>query len=520
MVEQEKKGRQQEKAVAPATPLAPVYVSTLQSFETCGYFDASYKRRKPTEKKSMKVVKLSDGRTVKIIPTVEYGYPNAIDLDYKRALFRIIDEQADWVERINPDGTKTRHPQVHLPIRAQAKPFIRYAGRIPHPNERKNLHDFLHRCRATTMLGEFADPKTRQFARADVALFAQIITQGEQTKDGLESEYHHIWLTPFALREYYFLRTRQEDHIFHQQLANPISKVLYPYLDSGWFAALSNGGTAYTKAYATLCEWIALTQYKTESEIKRQLDPTHRELHALGYLERWEYVRGKKEGYSVRWYPGRKWFADAKARGAEFTPPPLLTDPHPAVPPPRLTTPNPGPPPSLSSPPTTSPEAEALVRFFYTTFHGFAPATVAPRELTQAHQVIAAHGLACARYVVEYAHHTAMATKYQPQTFGGLLSFVPQAVADYAKRQAALLHQQQARAREEEQARQEEAQHRADEAVLAQLAPADYARLYAEVQAKVYAETPFFRQLGDGALSRSLIRHALVQHLRATTARA
>ncbi|MSQ48544.1 MAG: hypothetical protein EXR78_09230 [Deltaproteobacteria bacterium] len=311
MLEEGKKGRQKEKTVAPATPLAPVYVSTLQSFETCGYFDASYKRRKPTEKKPSKVVQLGDGRKIEIIPTQKHGYPNAIDLDYKRALFHIIDEQAQWVERVNPDGTKTRHPQVHLPIHAQSKPFIRHAGRSPNPRERNILEEFLHRNSGTRMIGEFANPKTRQFARADVALFAQIITKGEQTKEGLDSECHHIWLTPFALREYYFLRTRQEDLTFHHQLANPISKVLYPYLDSGWFAALSNGGTAYTKSYRTLCEWIALTPHKYLSLIQQQLDPTHRELQALGYLERWEYLRGKKEEYSVRWYPGRKWFEDA-----------------------------------------------------------------------------------------------------------------------------------------------------------------------------------------------------------------
>lgn len=485
MLQEEKKGRQKEKTVAPATSLAPVYVSTLQSFETCGYFDASYKRRKPTDKKPSKVVKLGDGRKIEIVPTQKYGYPNAIDLDYKRALFRIVDEQAQWVERVNPDGTKTKHPQVHLPIRAQAKPFIRYAGRIPHP---------------------------------DVALFAQVITKGEQTKEGLDSECHHIWLTPFALREYYFLRTRQEDLTFHHQLATPISKVLYPYLDSGWFAALSNGGTAYTKSYITLCEWIALTQYKTESEIKRQLDPTHRELHALGYLDRWEYLRGKKEGYSIRWSPGRKWFEDAKARGADFTPPPLLANPNPTSPSPLLTTPKPVPTPCLPSPPpSTSLEAEALVRFFYTTFHGLDPATLATRELTQAQQLIAAHGGACARYVVAYAHHKAVATNYQPQTFGGILSLVPHAVADYAQRQEACGRQQQEREREQERTRQEEEQHRADEAVLAQLPAADYERLYAEAQATVYAETPFFREFGDGPFLHTLVRQAIVQHLRTTT---
>lgn len=140
---------------------------------------------------------------------------------------------------------------------------------------------------------------------------------------------------------------------------------------------------------------------------------------------------------------------------------------------------------------------------------------MASRELTQAQQLIAAHGGACARYIVEYAHHAAATTNYQPQTFGGIASFVPRAVADYAKRHDALTRQRQEHEREQEQARQEEEQHRADEAVLAQIPAADYERLYAEAQAKVYAETPFFHKLGDGPFLCTLIRQAIVQFLRA-----
>jgi hypothetical protein len=418
MLEQVESGREEKEKTSKETNLAPVYVSTLQSFETCGYFDASYKRRKPTEKKPSKIVKLSDGRNVKIIPTQEYGYPNAVDLDYKRALFRIIDEQAEWVERIHPDGTRTRHPQVSLPIRAQTKPFIRYAGRDPKPRERKILNEFLHRGRATTMLGEFEDPKTRKFSRADVALFAQVITKGEKTKDGLDSEYHLIWLTPFAMREYYFLRTRQEDITFHNQLAKPISKVLAPYLDSGWFASLSNGGRAYTKSYATLCEFLSIPVYKQISRIKQQLDPAHIELQELGYLESWEYIpRGKNDGYSVRWYPARKWFEDAKVRGSSFTPQSLPAKPEPTQ--------------QQLPLPTPTPEAEELARYFYKLFHGVENASPSPKETANAASLIKQHGLERARYVVDFSHRVAPETKYQPQTFSGIVSYTARAVADY-----------------------------------------------------------------------------------------
>ena len=412
--------RGEDEKATNGTALQALYVTSLQTFETCGYFDASYKRRKPSEKKPSKVVALGDGRQIKIIPTQEYGYPNAVDLDYKRALFRIIDEQAERVERTHPDGSKTYHPRIPQPIRAQTKPFIRYAGRIPHPNERKNLNDFLHRGRATTMLGEFEDPKTRRFSRADVALFSQVITRGEKTKDGLDSEYHLIWLTPFAIREYYWHHSRLEDITFHNQLTKPIGKVLCPYLDSGWFASLSKGGKAYAKAYTTLCDFLSIPTYKQPSRIKQQLDPTHEELRALGYLERWEYRQRPNAEWVITWWPGQKWFEDAKARGSDFTPKAL---------------------PTTQAPPQLAPqakpsEATELVQHFYTLFHGTPQATPTAKETAQAQDLITTHGRDRARYLVDFAHRTAQETNYQPQTFGGILIYAARAVAEYDATQA------------------------------------------------------------------------------------
>jgi hypothetical protein len=180
--EEGREGKEDCTSKKETNQLPALYVSSLQTFETCGYFDASYKRRYPTREKPHKLVTLTDNRTIKIIPTQEYGYANAVDLDYQRALFRIIDEQAEQKERINQDGTKTYHPHVSQPIRARVKPFIRYAGRYANKRERKYLDDFLHRNRATSMHGTFEDPRTRQFRQFDVSLFSQVLTRGKKLR--------------------------------------------------------------------------------------------------------------------------------------------------------------------------------------------------------------------------------------------------------------------------------------------------------------------------------------------------
>jgi len=313
---------QKEKALAE-----PIYVNTLQSFETVGYFDADTKRRFPTREKPSKLVKLGKGRTLKIVATQEFGYPNSHDLDFKRALFRLIDESAEVVERINADGTKTFHRRPpQQPIRVKSKTIIRYAGRSPNKRERKLLTDFLNRNKSTSMIGDIENPKTREFGERNVSLFSEIVTKGQITKNGREAEEHLIWLSPHTMRLYFWNRTRKEDISFHNSLSKPISKVLYPYLDSGWFASYTKGGGGYTKSYPSTCQWLSLRQYKAPSDIKRQLDPAHLELQARGYLASWSYRKGAEGDWLITWLAGEKWQTDMKARGHKtvrtFLPPP------------------------------------------------------------------------------------------------------------------------------------------------------------------------------------------------------
>src|SRR5256885_3857764 len=240
------RGSQAQAAVTSKTELPaiqPLYVSSIQTFETCGYFSGSYKRTYPTKDNSHKLVLLNDGRPIKIITNLEYGYANALDLDFKRALFRIIDEQAERVERFNPDGTKTYHYRIpQQPLRVETSRMIRLAGHKKNSRIVKDLRNFFARNQDASMEGKFEDPKTGEFVDHKVSLFAEVVTIGKKTKDGQEADRHLVWLTPYALRLYYWHRTRQEDINFHNQLTQAYAKVLYPYLDSGWYASFKRGG--------------------------------------------------------------------------------------------------------------------------------------------------------------------------------------------------------------------------------------------------------------------------------------
>ena len=79
-------------------------------------------------------------------------------------------------------------------------------------------------------------------------------------------------------------------------------------------------------------------------------------------------------------------------------------------------------------------QARELVEHFYQRFHGITHST--SKAISQAVALIAQHGTELARFIVDFAHREAGKTKYQPQTFGGILQYVPRAVAEHTNENA------------------------------------------------------------------------------------
>jgi hypothetical protein len=76
-------------------------------------------------------------------------------------------------------------------------------------------------------------------------------------------------------------------------------------------------------------------------------------------------------------------------------------------------------------------QAEALVQRFYQRFHGLAQVTPSPQELAQVTALLAQHGAAKAHFLLAFAHQAAPETRYTPRVFGGILHYLPHALAAY-----------------------------------------------------------------------------------------
>ena len=98
--------------------------------------------------------------------------------------------------------------------------------------------------------------------------------------------------------------------------------------------------------------------------------------------------------------------------------------------------PEPTTPPAPVQEPTTpvTTQARELVEHFYQRFQGITYST--SKAINQAVALIAQHGIDLARFIVDFAHREAPKTNYKPQTFGGILQYVPRAVAEHTNENA------------------------------------------------------------------------------------
>jgi hypothetical protein len=143
--------------------------------------------------------------------------------------------------------------------------------------------------------------------------------------------------------------------------------------------------------------------------------------------------------------------------------------------------------------PAISP-ATALVQYFYRRFHGGAAGALPTKALRQAEALLAEHGEAVARFVVDFARQQAQTTGYPLEHFGGVLPYVPRALAAYEGRHQHAVQQHAAAQNEQRRAQYETFWQQEVERIRTTLSLDDLATLEATVRAQLIAagETPAF----------------------------
>ena len=277
----------------------------------------------------------------------------------------------------------------------------------------------------------------------------------------------------------------------------PAAQRFYELLSYQMFAALKYARVPVVLRYGDYCLFAAQQRYLEVGQVQKQMYKIHQPHLQAGYLTRVQYTAttdaAGQPDWRIAYTPGSKarseYTAFMRQPGAEAaaalvapgdavqdecTAPMLQVLPSPR-PPQRararmVASPARGAMPTMASlaspPPATLPpstlassapaadpleaQAQALVDAFHQRFHGRAPGTAHPKELAHAMQLLTEHGETKAHFLLTYAQQTAPETAYQPKFFGGILPYLPEALAAYdaQARQAAQRRTQQAAAHE------------------------------------------------------------------------
>lgn len=313
--------------VAEPTTLPAEFVPAEINIEALGFFDATYKRRYPGRElknrkgevvavvPTEKVIQLGGERAVRFIPSAKYGYANAEDQDFYRALLEICDEQIERVEGTLPDGRHGVFFVLPQPLTFSTRDLLRKCGREK-GNQRKAVREWIARNHSTAIHGSFkvASPdgvSVRVIAGTE-PLIRKFYCVGDEMGEGKVAEKNQVWFGEWFLENFKYGYIKSLDAALHHRLHAPIAKGLYPILDQGWYASRGN---PYSKRYAELAKLLTLTPVSYLAHLKKQLDPALEELQRERFLERWEYRRSSDDrDFVVTFWPGPKFAEDREAR--------------------------------------------------------------------------------------------------------------------------------------------------------------------------------------------------------------
>jgi hypothetical protein len=274
----------------------------------------------------------------------------------------------------------------------------------------------------------------------------------------------------------------------------PTAQRFYELVSYKIFAALAHHQPAATLRYSEYCLLAPQPRYTTYDQVKKQLYKVHKPHLASDYLAQVCAERTTdRDGHPDWWLhyvPGPK----ARAEYAAFTRPSRPgaapetarqgVEPFPDTPPGEISPMVQAGDPAVGADPVslaTSP-ATVLVQYFYQRFHGVTASALPTKALYQAKALIAQHGEAAARFMVDFAWQQAQTTRYPLEHFGGILPYAPRALAAYEARHQHLA-QQRAAARDDQQRAQYETFWQQEVGrIRAMLSPDDLAALEATVR--------------------------------------
>jgi hypothetical protein len=256
-----------------------------------------------------------------------------------------------------------------------------------------------------------------------------VIFTGERLPDGSKADAVYLILNDPYWEVLNNAPTRPLDYDYLKAL-KPTAQRFYEIVSFKIYAALRYRHATAKISYSEYCTFSAQQRYKDYDHVKKQMYKVHRQHIKSGYLKKvsCDAVQDSDGNRDWMFYytPGPKAVAEFKAFNKKH---PLndvaaedVIDAEASV---VVTAAN----------ETGDASAQEIVADFYKRFHNVKNPKPQPKELKQAAELIAKHGIEKTRHLVSFSHEAAPETNYKPETFSGILHYQPRADADFEKRQ-------------------------------------------------------------------------------------
>ena len=358
-----------------------------------------------------------------------------------------------------------------------------------------------------------------------------VILTGERLPDGTHADAVYLVLSEPYWEVLNHAPVRPLDYAYLKDLT-PMAQRFYELLSYKMFTALKYRHAHATLRYSEYCLLSTQQRYTEATQMQKQMYKIHQPHVRSGYLTKVHYAgttdADDQPDWLLQYTPGPK----ARAEYTTFMRQPgaeaaaaltssmdanqadlrgMVTQASSGVPPSRRRETSlprrvaradrdqqarlarrPAEGAALPAPPADplQTQADALVRQFYQRFYGLAEVTPSSKERRHAMALLAHHGEAKVRFLLAYARQAAPETHYQPQTFGGILHYLPRALAAYDAQAVRATQAATQRAAADERTQREQYQvweQRQLAQCRAALLPAALAALEAEAHARLVA---------------------------------
>ena len=249
-----------------------------------------------------------------------------------------------------------------------------------------------------------------------------LIFTGEQLPGGGTAEVVYIILNDPYLRLINSVEKRPLDFEYMKQLT-PGQLRWYELASFKMYASFKYKRSHAKLLYSEYCLSAPQKRHDNYDAVKKQMYKIHRPHIQSGYIKKISYKTmigdDGKPDWIMYYYPGEK----STAEFEQFTKKKLISIASEETKPISL---------DRSS---ALDEADQLVTYFYYRFHKIQNAKPTAKAYRQAQELIADYGFQRAKFVIDYVDQHSRNTTVKPQHFGFILSYAPQAIAEFDKHQ-------------------------------------------------------------------------------------